>query len=265
MNMPDTRIVMQLYTLRDFTQTAPDFEETCRRVREIGYRAVQVSGIGKDITPEQAKAALDKHGLFCAATHESLDAYQNHFDAVVRKLRALDCNFTALGHPGKGFLDKENIGRLPGVLDEIGRKFRDEGILFGYHNHAAEFEKRDGKTFLEIIYENTDPKNLWAEVDTFWVQYGGGDPAYWLEKLGDRLYLIHLKDMGIEHQKDKAIEGGDIKMKEVGEGNLNWERILGVCRKRNVRWYAVEQDICERDPFESIRISYENLVKMGLR
>jgi hypothetical protein len=53
-------------------------------------------------------------------------------------------------------------------------------------------------------------------------------------------------------------------MAEVGEGNLNWETILKACETAEVEWYAVEQDICQRDPFESLAISYNNLHAMGL-
>jgi sugar phosphate isomerase/epimerase len=53
-------------------------------------------------------------------------------------------------------------------------------------------------------------------------------------------------------------------MAEVGEGNLNWPGILAACKEANVEWYAVEQDICPGDPFESLAISYRNLAAMGL-
>jgi sugar phosphate isomerase/epimerase len=53
-------------------------------------------------------------------------------------------------------------------------------------------------------------------------------------------------------------------MAEVGEGNLNWSTILPACRAAGVQWYAVEQDVCQRDPFESLKISYNNLKAMGL-
>jgi sugar phosphate isomerase/epimerase len=54
-------------------------------------------------------------------------------------------------------------------------------------------------------------------------------------------------------------------MAEVGEGNLNWPAILQACREAGVEWYAVEQDECQRDPFESLKISYDNLKAMGLQ
>jgi sugar phosphate isomerase/epimerase len=53
-------------------------------------------------------------------------------------------------------------------------------------------------------------------------------------------------------------------MAEIGEGNLNWPAILQACKEAKVEWYAIEQDICQRNPFDSLRISYENLRAMGL-
>ena len=35
----------QLYTLRDFCKTTEDLEATIRRVAEMGYKAVQLSGV----------------------------------------------------------------------------------------------------------------------------------------------------------------------------------------------------------------------------
>ena len=99
---------------------------------------------------------------------------------------------------------------------------------------------------LEVIFE----------IDTYWIQHGGGDPASWIRKLKGRLPLVHLKDMGIS--KGKQV------MTEVGEGNLNWQEILSACKDAGLIWYIVEQDICQRDPFESLGISLRNLKGMGL-
>jgi sugar phosphate isomerase/epimerase len=53
-------------------------------------------------------------------------------------------------------------------------------------------------------------------------------------------------------------------MAEVGEGNLNWQRILPACKAADVEYLLVEQDICYRDPFESLQISFNNLKEMGV-
>ena len=88
------------------------------------------------------------------------------------------------------------------------------------------------------------------------MQHGGADPAAWVRKVAGRMPVVHLKDMVI-------LEGKQI-MAEIGEGNLNWPAILGACKETKVEWYAVEQDVCQRNPFESLKISYDNLKAMGL-
>jgi sugar phosphate isomerase/epimerase len=75
--------------------------------------------------------------------------------------------------------------------------------------------------------------------------------------------------MPVAHLKDLAIQGYTFHeakptFAEVGEGNLNWPAVLAALREANVEWYAVEQDICQRDPFESLAISYKNLRAMGV-
>jgi sugar phosphate isomerase/epimerase len=62
-----------------------------------------------------------------------------------------------------------------------------------------------------------------------------------------------------------AVQANTPIMAEVGEGNLNWEAILAACREAGVLWYIVEQDVCQRDPFESLGISLRNLRSMGLQ
>jgi sugar phosphate isomerase/epimerase len=72
--------------------------------------------------------------------------------------------------------------------------------------------------------------------------------------------VVHLKDMTILSEGWSAQQA----MAEIGEGNLNWPEILRACQEAGVEWYAVEQDECQRDPFKSLSISYQNLRAMGL-
>jgi sugar phosphate isomerase/epimerase len=101
-------------------------------------------------------------------------------------------------------------------------------------------------------------RDVWWEIDTYWIVHGGGDPAAWIRKVDGRIPCVHLKDMAITLKREQL-------MAEIGEGNLNWPLILQACRDAGVEWYLVEQDICQRDPFESLKISLENLREMGLQ
>ena len=139
---------------------------------------------------------------------------------------------------------------------KIARKLAAENITFSYHNHHYELEKNGGRRGLEILFEESDPQVFFFEVDTYWIQFGGGDPVSWIRKMKNRMPLVHFKDM--------AVSGAKQVMAEVGEGNLNWPEITKACRDAGVQWYLVEQDTCLRDPFESLAMSLGNLKKMGL-
>lgn len=67
---------------------------------------------------------------------------------------------------------------------------------------------------------------------------------------------VHFKDLKVN--VDNSTE-----MAEVGEGNLDWDSIIGVCEEAGVKWALVEQDVCRRDPFESMKMSYEYLTGKG--
>jgi len=138
----------------------------------------------------------------------------------------------------------------------MARKLKTYGLSFSYHNHSWELQKYGDRTVLDILYGESDPDVFNAEIDTYWIQHGGGDPAAWIRAVKGRIPLLHLKDM--------AVGPDGPMMAEVGEGNLNWAAILAAAQEAGVEWYLVEQDVCQRDPFDSLKISFDNLRAMGL-
>ncbi len=263
MKEPDTKIGVTLYNLRDYCKTAEDLDSTLGKVKEIGYQAVQVSGVG--VSPEVVKEKLDKYGLFVCATHESLQDLRDNFDGVVKKLQLWNCDFTAIGSPGPEWDPEEGkTTALIAELDEFGRRFAARGIRFGYHNHHFEFRKagRD-KLWLERLYDETSRETFFAEIDVHWVQRGGHNPVDWIRKVAGRMPVCHFKDYAVRGK----MWDFEINFCEIGEGNLNWPEIIKACDETGVRWVVVEQDqpFEGKSIFESIKISYDNLIKMGVK
>lgn len=244
------QVALQLYTLRDSLKTPRDIAATLERVREIGYRAVQVSGLGP-IEPGELRRVLDGEGLTLCATHESADEILDAPERVVERLQALGCDLTAYPYPcGVDFGSERSVAALIQKLDHAGEVMAQAGMTLLYHNHQHEFRKLGDRLILERIYSETDPRHLQGELDTYWVQYGGGDPAAWCERLSGRLPVLHLKDyrVGADNQPTFA---------EIGRGNLNFKAIVAAAEGAGCRWFAVEQDTCEGNPFESVRESFE--------
>lgn len=255
-----TQIGAQLYTLRDHLKTPEAIAATLKKVRAMGYEAVQVSGLGK-IEPKELARILDSEGLACAATHVSLDMMKDVAQCVDYH-QTLKCTYPAIGGPRLS----EPVGaasyhQFAREYSDIARALAARGVFIGYHNHSHELARYEGKTGLEILLAECD-KSIWFEIDVYWIAHGGGDPAAWIEKVGasgpKRLPCVHFKDMAITHQREH-------KMCEVGAGNLNWPRIVDACKKVGVEWYLVERDSGDLDPFESLKISLDNMHAMGLR
>lgn len=255
--MTHHRLAAQLYTVRQYTRTAGELADTLRRLRAIGYTAAQVSGIGP-IPPAEVKAIFDDAGLVICNTHISFERLQNDLPAVIAQHHLWNCRHVAVGSMPGAYREagEEGYRRFAREASAIGRQLHEAGLTFSYHNHSFEFVRFGQRTGLDIIFEESDPRYLQAEIDTYWVQHGGGDPAHWIRRMAGRMPAVHLKDM--------VILNGQQTMAEVGEGNLNWPAILEACQSAGVEWYAVEQDECRRHPLDSLALSYTNLRAMGV-
>lgn len=247
-----TQIAAQLYTVRDFCRTASDLAATARKIRAAGYPAVQLSGLGPIPLDEVAKIMAGE-GLTICATHEPSEVILHQPEQAIENLQILGCTLTAYPYPhGIDFGNADSVKTLVRQLDAAGAKFRAAGLTLGYHNHDLEFLKLEGAPILDYIYARTDPRNLVAELDTYWVHFGGGDCVEWCRKLAGRLPFIHLKDYAITPSRTPAFS-------EIGQGTLPFDRIIAEAERSGCRWFIVEQDTCPRNPFESLKISFDYL------
>jgi sugar phosphate isomerase/epimerase len=248
-------LAAQLYTIRQFTQTAEELAASLKKVRAIGYTAVQVSGIGP-VSDAQVKSILDDNGLTVCITHVRASWPWQDLDAIIAQHRLWNCKHVGIpSMPPEYRGSEDGFKQFAAQANAIGARLFEAGLTLSYHNHSFEFVRFGKRTGFDLLYEETDPRYLKALLDTYWIQHGGADPVAWIRKMTERMPVVHLKDM--------VILNGAQAMAEVGEGNLNWRAILPACKEAKVEWYAVEQDVCQRDPFESLKISYENLKAMG--
>ncbi len=251
-----TQIALQLYTLREYTKTPADIAKTFARAKKMGYDAVQCSALGKIDADELAKI-LKNEGLACCATHISLDQMRDQTQKVIDDHKLWGCEYTAIG--GFGWKDADASGWHQFAKDysQIAKKFAGSGVSIGYHNHSHELVKYEGQTALDILIKGTS-RDVWFEIDTYWITHGGGDPIAWIEKVAGRVPCVHLKDMGITPDRQQL-------MREIGEGNLNFAGIIPACKKAGTKWFIIEQDNCNgMDPFECVERSLKNTRALGL-
>ena len=249
--MPRPPVCLQMYTLRD--EAAKDFVGTLRKVADIGYEGVQLSGPTEGISAREIRALLDDLGLQAPSGGSPLEALEADLDGAIEYALELRVPYIRIPFLRQDVRDSADAWkRTAQRMTEMGEEIAKHGMTLCYHNHSFEFERFDGKYGIDILYEESDPRYVHAEIDTYWVRHGGEDPAEYLRRLANRVPLVHLKDM----EEDGSFG-------EVGEGVMEWEPIFAAAEASGAKWYIVEQDTCKRPPLESVRISLENLRKMG--
>jgi len=211
-------IAAQLYTLREHLKTPDQIAATLRKVREIGYEAVQLSALGP-IETGRLKEILDENGLAVCATHIAWERLQNDIQGVIDEHRTLGCRHVAIGSMPPAYRNEEGYHRFAKEASEVAKALDGAGMTFSYHNHHFELERFGSKTGLDILIEESDPL-LKFEIDTYWIQYGGGDPAAWIRKVGGRNPLVHLKDLTVKNAECAWPKWA----KETSIGRRSWPR-----------------------------------------
>ena len=242
-------VALQLYTVRD--ETAKDFIGTLRRVAQIGYVGVEFAGFG-DLTAAELKSVIGDLGLSPVSAHVGMEALEE--GAILDYLTEVGCPYVAVPWmPQELREDAAGWRNVAQRMTAIGAKTQAKGITLCYHNHAFEFEKFDGQYGLDILYGNSDPSLVQAELDLYWVQKGGESPAAYVSKFAGRDPLLHLKDMA-----------PDGNFTEVGTGIIDWDAVFAAAPGAGTTWYIVEQDSCQRPTLESVEISFNNLKARGI-
>lgn len=246
MNKP---IALQFYTVRD--ESSKDFIGTLEKVAEIGYQGIEFAGFG-DLGAPELKKHLDRLGLKSVGNHTGMDLLQNNLDEVIEYNLVIGSKYIIC--PFLKPESKEEYLEAAEFFDMVGKKCSEKGLVFCYHNHAHEFTQYDGKYALDLMFENTDSKNMQAEIDTYWVHYAGIDPVEYVLKYSGRCPLVHIKDM--------KGSGDSRTFTEVGTGIIDIRGIVSAADKAGAEWLIVEQDRCEIPSLESAEISFGNLKKI---
>jgi sugar phosphate isomerase/epimerase len=243
-------IGVQPYTIRE--ALAKDYVGALTRVAEIGYKGVEIGPPPEGMSIDSQKGLLDRLGLHVVGCHAGFDTLAFDVDRLANYLEQVDGGrYVTIS---LRFASKAEVLEKAKRMNEIGESFRKRGVTFLYHNHDWEFEKFEGESAMDLLLQHTDPELVKTELDTYWIAKGGEDPVAYLSKLKGRAPRLHLKDMEAGEERFFA---------EVGEGVLDFPKIADVAADIGVEWMVVEQDASRRDPFESLRISYENLKGMG--
>ena len=207
---------LQLFSVRDFTEK--DLHGTLQKVAAMGYKFVEFAGFFGHSDVE-TKAMLNMTSLKASGTHSgTAGLLPENIDESIRFHKGIGCENYII--PGDDLSTKEKLDRFIEIVNAAQPKLLANGIKLHYHNHSHEFfPNADGLYIHEELEKRT---NILFEIDTFWAFNAGKDPVEMLERLKDRVEIIHLKD-GFKGGEGKSLGQGEApvlavlqKAKELG-------------------------------------------------
>jgi sugar phosphate isomerase/epimerase len=272
------KVGLQLYAINPALDA--DFDGALKQVADIGYKYVEYAGLhGR--TPQQMRDAFDKLGLKCPSAHFPPDQWLKGSAEPIAIAKTIGASTVICPMPpipqrlrerattggaqtglaaGYDGMTLQDWTEFAAWLNKLGADAHAAGLAFAYHNHNIDFrDLGGGKTPIELILHKTDPKLVNLEVDLGWVAAAGVDPAKFLERHAERVTMVHLKDM----RETKPNFGFDMAPAELGNGVMDWKRILRAAAKTRARYGFIEQEPPYNiPPLESAKISFDYITKL---
>lgn len=250
------KIGLNMYTLRELCGNAAALRDTFGKVREAGYRYVQISGLAS-VDPADIADAMREHDLKACATHLSWDLFLDDLPKVIELHKLYGTTHSAIGGLPDVYRSSEGAKRFVDEAGPVIPKLAEAGLDFSYHNHNHEFVKLDDRTWLDTVHDSAAGIGIKFEIDVYWVVAGGADPAEYIERFSNEMSIVHMKDMSVTWAREQ-------RMCAVGSGNLNWKRINEAVRAAPIEFVIVEQDShYDGDPIRNVADSFTFLMDSG--
>lgn len=257
---------MTLYTVRN--EMGKDPKATLQQVADLGYKYIEAvdykDGKFYGMAPEEFKAYLESLGLQPISVHMGSMTLDNA-DKLIADTKAAGFRYFVAPVPPMGMFKFDiktrslgmegTVERLAEILDTIARKAHAAGLEFLYHNHDFELKpNKDGVVVLDYLLENLDAKYVNFQMDLYWVTKAGVDPVDYIKKYPGRFKVWHVKDMDTQE-----------RFAPVGQGTIDFKRILAQKKVSGMEYYIVEQDqtFDGLQPMDALKLSKQGLVKFG--
>lgn len=252
---------IQMFTVRDFIQTPEGLADSMKKIKDMGCDYVQFSRVGRAIDPDYIASVVRDLDMKVIVTHTPMDRIFNELPAVIREHRSWGCSSVGLGNLDNGYLDDgyEGYTRFIRDIRPVAEELKKEGMTFAYHSHTFEFIRYQGKLMYDRLIEETDPEGFHFIQDSFWMRYGGINHKKYMEKVSGRMEVLHVKDFTTRRGyfgETECMTG------TIGEGNISYPPLMEVCERTGVKYLAIEQDRCLRDPFDCLKDAFAELTRL---
>ena len=234
---------LQIYSLRN--QIKQDGAKAFDFAKEQGFKEVEI-GLGDQygMTRDELRDTLNRLGIKATAALGDFNALLTKTDECIDHARFFDIKYVGTSWvPHRTPFDEAQTLKIAENFNTIGRRLKDAGIQFYYHNHGYEFYPyKDGQTLFDLLMAKTDPELVKYQMDVVWTIFPGQDPVKLLRKYPDRWISMHLKDLakGVEGN----LSGGTDVRNDVplGTGQADYPALLKAAQDIGIKQYFIEDE-----------------------
>jgi len=247
---------VQLWSFREEVKNDP--AAMLRMTRAMGLTHVETAGM-YGLTTQQFADAVRASGLRVTSMHVGYDDFKNNPDKIIADARALGAKYvgTAWYPHGQTFTEAD-ARKAIADFNAFGRRMKDAGLTFFYHDHGYEpVPYRGNETLLDLIIQETDPTLVAFEMDVLWTYLPGVDPAALIRKYPGRFRLMHIKDMKPGVPRGSLTGGLPAEQQAaIGAGQVDWGTLMAAASKDGLQYYYIEDET--PDPVNNVpkSISY---------
>ncbi|NTW38341.1 MAG: TIM barrel protein [Cellulomonadaceae bacterium] len=215
-------------------------EDVLSRLSAMGYKNVEpvdytnFQGLGA----HEYRALLDEYGLRASALHTSVSmaTTDEEWLAKVAIAKEIGAPYIGAGADPRDLTTADEWVAFAQKIDHFGKLARQQGLQYMVHSHNWEFTSVYGtQTAFDILQSNTSAKNVVFELDLYWATAAGVNPIDILHRYGNRIRLLHVKDMA-----------ADGSITTVGQGTIDFASIFAAAD--NIRYFVIERDPPFTDP-----------------
>jgi len=235
---------VQLYTFRVLAQKDP--VAMLDTVRKLGFTMVE-GGSTYGMPMDRYLQVLRERGLRTTSMLAGYERFRDSSDAIIAQAKALGARYVGIAWiPHQAPFKESDARKAITDFNVFGRKMKDAGLQFVYHNHGYEGHKLGDATLLDLIIRETDPELVKFEMDVLWTWLPGFDPVALIAKYPGRFKLMHIKDMkpGIPRGSLTGLLPEDQQIAP-GEGQVPWAALMKAAERDGFEYYYIEDETPE--------------------
>ena len=247
-------IGLQLYTLRDTIGNDP--KGILDKVASYGYKELETYGYGDGKIFGIDFTEFCKHakglGMSVVSGHYGLDKITGDtWQKAVEYAKKNGPKYMVVPYIDESQRKSiDDYKKICADLNSAGEVCNKNGIRFGYHNHAFEFETVDGQVPFDVMLKELDPKKVGMEMDIYWVVNAGQDPIKYFTQYPGRFEQWHVKDMDKNDRNRNA---------DVGTGSIDYKSLFAKAKLAGMKHWYVEQESYPGAPIDSVAASAKYL------